>query len=398
MPNNTFSKLYTFQNSKIRLEEFMQNKLSQYKYKRNYDFGELDKNFVSGLSPAISRRIITEFEVIKEIRKHFNFREVEKYIDEICWRTYWKGFLEHYPQIWYDYLDDIDDFKSFNLSEYQNALNGRTKINCFNIWVNELKINGYLHNHTRMWFASIWIFQLELPWQLGAHFFLQNLLDADAAVNTLSWRWVAGLHTKGKSYRASPNNINKFTNSRFSITDQFKNTINSILDERSYEKKKINFSKLEQSKNITGNHGVIFHEKDLSRYDLKKEDFILIQKSHFNPYDQSKAVENFTNKSLSSFGKNLENLHNFNITYFDWDQLETINVWKNKYNIKSVSISYPCVGKLVKPIKDAQKCFNVNFRYYTHEWDRLFWPHSSKGFFKLKKYIKKNIKVLLEPN
>ena len=60
-----------------------------------------------------------------------------------------------------------------------------------------------------MWFASIWIFTLGLPWQLGADFFLRHLLDGDPAANTLGWRWVAGLHTKGKTYLASASNIRK---------------------------------------------------------------------------------------------------------------------------------------------------------------------------------------------
>ncbi|MEM8657814.1 MAG: FAD-binding domain-containing protein, partial [Pseudomonadota bacterium] len=71
------------------------------------------------------------------------------------------------------------------------------------------------HNHTRMWFASIWIFTLQLPWQLGADLFLRHLLDGDPASNTLSWRWVGGLHTVGKTYLARADNIRKFTNGRF---------------------------------------------------------------------------------------------------------------------------------------------------------------------------------------
>ena len=63
-----------------------------------------------------------------------------------------------------------------------------------------------------MWFASIWIFTLNLPWELGANFFYKNLLDADPASNTLSWRWVAGLHTEGKFYLARQENIEKFSN------------------------------------------------------------------------------------------------------------------------------------------------------------------------------------------
>ena len=386
--------IFTYQNSKIKLREFVESKLGQYKSKRNYDFGELDKNYVSGLSPAISRRIITEIEIIQEVKKQFHYKDVEKYIDEICWRTYWKGFLEHYPQIWHDYLNDIDDFKYFESKEYLNALNGKTEFNFFNTWVNELKFNGYLHNHTRMWFASIWIFELELPWQLGAHFFLQNLLDADPATNTLSWRWVAGLHTKGKFYRASLNNIVKFTNSRFPITNQFKSKVNPILDARSYQEKKIKFPNYKQSKSTSGNHGIIFHEEDLSHCNVRKNDFILIQRSHFNPYNQSKTVEDFTNKSLKSF---TELFSSYNITYFDWNHLETIKTWKNENNIKSISTSYPCIGKLKKPVTDTEKYLGIKLDYYMHDWDRLFWPHSNKGFFKLKKRIKKNIKVLLDP-
>jgi deoxyribodipyrimidine photo-lyase len=74
---------------------------------------------------------------------------------------------------------------------------------------------GYLHNHARMWFASIWIFTLRLPWELGADFFLRHLLDGDPASNTLSWRWVGGIQTPGKTYLARPDNIARYTDGRF---------------------------------------------------------------------------------------------------------------------------------------------------------------------------------------
>ena len=100
-------------------------------------------------------------------------------------------------------------------SRWEVATTSQTGIECFDAWASELVETGYLHNHARMWFASIWIFTLDLPWELGADFFLRHLLDGDPASNTLSWRWVAGLQTRGKSYLARPENIEKFTNGRF---------------------------------------------------------------------------------------------------------------------------------------------------------------------------------------
>ena len=92
---------------------------------------------------------------------------------------------------------------------------GATGIDCFDAWARELVATGYLHNHARMWFASIWIFTLRLPWELGADFFLRHLIDGDPASNTLSWRWVAGLQTAGKTYLATAENIARFTGGRF---------------------------------------------------------------------------------------------------------------------------------------------------------------------------------------
>ena len=102
----------------------------------------------------------------------------------------------------------------------EQALAGQTGLDCFDAWVCELRETGYLHNHARMWFASIWIFTFELPWRLGADFFYRHLLDGDAASNTLSWRWVAGLHTRGKPYAARADNIRKFTGQRFNVRDE----------------------------------------------------------------------------------------------------------------------------------------------------------------------------------
>ena len=184
-----------------KLDNFINSELPNYNFKRNFDLGPEDKSNVSCLSPYISHRLITEYEVAKIVLAKFPYQKVEKYIQEIFWRVYWKGWLELRPQVWSDFTEDLKALKEDD--NYKKAINGETQIKCFNDWVNELKKNNYLHNHTRMWFASTWIFNLGLPWQLGATFFFKHLYDGDAASNLLSWRWVAGLQTKGKQYPVS---------------------------------------------------------------------------------------------------------------------------------------------------------------------------------------------------
>ena len=202
-----------------QLDNFVENNLAEYSRLRNFDFGPEKRSNVSCLSPYITHGIINEKEVIQKSLSKFSFSKNEKFIQEVLWRTYWKGWLELRPNVWTDYLLELNQIKNEfqNNQDYLSAIEGKTNVDCFNEWVNELKENNYLHNHARMWFASIWIFTLELPWQLGAEFFMQHLFDGDAASNTLGWRWVAGIQTQGKHYLASEWNIKKFTNNRFCL-------------------------------------------------------------------------------------------------------------------------------------------------------------------------------------
>jgi deoxyribodipyrimidine photo-lyase len=89
-------------------------------------------------------------------------------------------------------------------------MSGQSGVACMDAMARELIETGYLHNHARMWWASFWIHVERLPWELGADFFFRHLLDADPASNTLSWRWVAGLQTPGKTYLVRLSNIQKY--------------------------------------------------------------------------------------------------------------------------------------------------------------------------------------------
>ncbi|MEM9475017.1 MAG: FAD-binding domain-containing protein [Pseudomonadota bacterium] len=185
---------------------------------RNYDLP--GHPHVSGLSPYIRHRLITETEVLETILGRYSPLTAGKFIQEVFWRTYWKGWLEMRPSVWTDYRTGVSaalnrvQTESGLRQEWEAACRGETGIAAFDHWANELVQSGYMHNHARMWFASIWIFTLRLPWELGADFFLRHLLDGDPASNTLGWRWVAGLQTRGKHYVARVSNISKYTEGR----------------------------------------------------------------------------------------------------------------------------------------------------------------------------------------
>ena len=200
------------------LSAFVPNAGRRYAETRNFDHGPGDRSNVSLLSPYLRYRLITEAEVVAAVRREHSATAAEKFLQEVLWRTYWKGWLELRPSIWDRYLNDVAALQAQPgdwRAGYAQALSGSTGIDCFDAWVRELAEYGYLHNHARMWFASIWIFTLGLPWQLGAELFYRHLYDGDPASNTLSWRWVAGLQTAGKTYLATTDNIVRYTDGRF---------------------------------------------------------------------------------------------------------------------------------------------------------------------------------------
>lgn len=192
---------------------------------RNYDRGPGGHTAVSQLSPYVRRRLITEQELVRTALDSHGLEAAETFVQEVVWRSYFKGWLERRPSIWSDYREGLDADRLLLEDDRRlrkrvdAAEGGATGLDCFDAWASELVETGYLHNHARMWFASIWIFTLGLPWRIGADFFLRHLLDGDPASNTLGWRWVAGLHTRGKAYEAKASNIAKFTNQRFTPRD-----------------------------------------------------------------------------------------------------------------------------------------------------------------------------------
>ena len=242
------------------LINFSQDELHNYTSNRNFDYGPPHHN-VSKISPYLRRRFISENEVLGIVLKDHKINNIEKFIEEIFWRTYWKGWLESHPWIY-------DEYKAYDEDQ---SIPKKTGIKCFEHWKEELLDTGYLHNHSRMWFASIWIFTLGYSWQSGANFFKKNLLDYCPASNTLGWRWVAGLQTIGKPYMARADNIKFFTNGRFYPQNELKE--NYILNNQNFTNgKPKDFIKSDGKKLIKyENLGIILNNNDLSLHLLLKE-------------------------------------------------------------------------------------------------------------------------------
>ena len=314
------------------LNNFMNKNLSYYSKDRNYDYGPDKRNNVSVLSKYVSHRILVEYDIINNALSKYPISKIDKYVQEVFWRVYWKGWLEHRPQVWDDYYNYQP--KEINTDKLNKAIEGNTGIDCFDSWVSELTNNNYLHNHTRMWFASIWIFTLKLPWQLGANFFMEHLLDGDSASNTLSWRWVAGLQTVGKHYLATSSNINKFTNGKYSA--------NGLHEYADPIKEDITYSPIDLNifKSKPSSSKLIIFDNDLS---------IKERKSVYNNYENIYLIH------ISNQSRNIklsDNVLKFkylclNDCKKNFNQADIINETNLNQiltNSEEIDVIYPCIG------------------------------------------------------
>ena len=363
------------------LDRFVERNLSDYSKLRNFDFGPDKRSNVSCLSPYITHGVLNEVEIIKKSLAKYSFNKNEKFIQEVLWRTYWKGWLELRPSVWSDYIISLNSIREKykeNIN-YLKAIEGKTNIECFDEWVKELKTHNYLHNHTRMWFASIWIFTLDLPWQLGAEFFLKHLYDGDAASNTLGWRWVAGIQTQGKHYLASEWNIKKFTNNRFQNIKLNENAPPKMAD-KTYSIIKndfINPTINEDKTLIIFENSLSFEISNLKEFKFNK--IILVVNS--NEFRQVKLSDNVIKFNSELINDQLERIESLSIN------CEIVSVDKLKEIKSDFYILYPCVGENLDFVMSNLS----NYKFIYRELDQFSWQFCNKGFFNFKTYIPKII-------
>ncbi|MEM9099947.1 MAG: FAD-binding domain-containing protein [Pseudomonadota bacterium] len=375
-----------------RLDQFVARTGRHYASHRNYDYGPDRRSNVSALSPWIRHRLITEEEVLRATLARHAPSTAEKFIQEVFWRTYFKGWLEQRPSVWTAYqagltraLETLEKDRAM-AHDYREAMAGTIGIDGFDHWARELVETGYLHNHARMWFASIWIFTLRLPWELGADFFLRHLLDGDPASNTLSWRWVAGLHTKGKTYQARVSNISKCTEGRFRPEYQLANTAEPLVETIEHPKRPIPLA----DPIPEGDFLILVTEEEGRIEDLLPRPAAarlgLLATEARSPLAIGAQAAAFAKAALSDA-----------LSQGGGDQPRAPASWAEEIiaaaenaRVQSVVTAYAPVGPVQQRLVEVQPTLakaGIKLHQIRRAYDELAWPHATKGFFALKQKI-----------
>ena len=359
------------------LDFFIENFLQNYASKRNFDLGPPHPN-VSKLSPYIKRRFLSEKEILETIFPKYSLNLVDKFVQEIFWRTYWRGWLEFHPQVYSEFEKNIKQYE----------IPKKTGIECFDHWTEELLDTGYLHNHARMWYASIWIFTLKRSWEEGAKFFSDYLIDWCPASNTLGWRWVAGLQTIGKNYIARSENIKTFTNNKFYPENQLNETSSPIHSKINLNKhiiSKIQYDEVNIKNLDKSNSGLVLTNNDLSLHKLINKNTDHFAKCLFYMKSKSKSilVNNFE-KDL--FLNVLEDIPDCEfISSFD-----KLVIWAKSKKLRNLIVPFETVGNVILNNENLQsrlKSQNINCIFFLRNWDKRAFPYAKKGFFPFKKKI-----------
>ncbi|WP_284177223.1 FAD-binding domain-containing protein [Rhabdaerophilum sp. SD176] len=382
----------------LRLRAFLPSAGRAYADRRNSDYGPDRRDNVSVLSPYLRHRLVTEAEVLEAVLDRHSPASAEKFIQEVLWRAYFKGHLETRPEIWRRYRAALAgqvaalDGKGGFRKAYEAAISGRTGIDAFDAWVSELEETGYLHNHARMWFASIWIFTLRLPWELGADFMIRHLLDGDPASNTSSWRWVGGLHTRGKTYLARPDNIAGFTGGRFSPRGLAKEAI--ALDEPPLPAARPPRAPL--SGPGTGKTGLLLTEEDLHPESLGLEgmNLMAVAGAHAvdgrSPLPVAEAVQAFTEAALTDGLDRAARYWGVEAGQLPSLTAIALGDWARRQGLSRIVTAYAPLGPVAEALAEAAPVLareGITLVELRRAYDEACWPHATRGFFALKEKI-----------
>jgi len=381
------------------LQSFLPRAGARYAARRNFDPGPGGRRNVSLLSGHIRHRLILESEVLDAVFQHHGEADASRFIEELFWRGYFKGWLEHHPSVWADYraalrgLVDTLETKVDLRDRYEVAVNAATGIGCFDAWTAELVTTGYLHNHARMCFASIWIYTLGLPWQLGADFFYRHLVDGDPASNTLSWRWVCGLHTKGKTYLARAATIAACTGGRFDPGGRLAQAAPPLKEAQIHS-----LRALPEPEAIPAGvrFGLLVTEEDCTPETLLRDCSPVAVMGGVTTSSRSpllvgrpaqefaiEAVADATERAARHFGAPAQSVRSG-----DWD--DGLVAWAHSSELDAVVTAYAPVGPVAERFASARRALadhGVALVQLRRACDSCIWPHATGGYFRMKSRI-----------
>ena len=342
----------------------------KYNNTRNYMDGA-----VSYLSPYISRGVIsTKFVFNELIERGFHAERMEKFIQELAWRDYWQ-------QVWIHKGDAINsDLKKSqepiaNLSISKGIIDANTGVDAIDKAILAFYKNGYIHNHMRMYVASLACNLAQSHWKVPAKWMYYHLLDADWASNALSWQWVAGANSQ-KKYYANQENINKyfFSNQKdtyldksygaladIDIPEALKETVDLALD-----------TPLPQNQPITIDENLPtcvynFYNLDPNwKKDESANRILLLEPSHFREYPVSaKSIDFMLNLSL--------NVDHMQIFVGEFKELTSY------HNIKEIYFKEHPLNKHYKGIEEQREWMFSTRGYYPSFFS--FWKQCKKELY-----------------
>ena len=369
-----------------RLAQFVPHAGADYAARRNLDQGPGRHDVVSRLSAALARRTVTEAEVLAPVvARHGD--AAASFVSEVFWRTYFKGWLEARPIVWQHWLGALDRIDARLgqddrlAARHLSAVRGETGIDCFDHWIGELAATGYLHNWARMQVASIWIFTLGLPWELGARHFLNHLIDADAASNTLSWRWVAGLHTRGKTYLADAARITRMTGGRFHPTGlATRALVPDAADPPPAQPPRDTVAPetgLATLVWITREDCALETERALQGLPVRA--VAVIDRDDATPADRA-ALHDATARAAAQWG----------VTACHVAGTEALAAFATECGARQVVTGRVATGPGLDPMvaaRGALRRAGIPLAEHTRAWDRHAWPHATRGFFAMREKI-----------
>lgn len=398
-----------------RLHAFLPRAGARYAAERNHDLGPESRGNVSMLSPYLRHRLLTEAEVVRAVLARHGHAAAEKFVQEVLWRTYWKGWLELRPEAWRRYRAELLRERAATAANagraqaLAQAERGATGIAGFDAWARELVDTGYLHNHARMWFASIWIFTLRLPWTLGADFFARHLLDADAASNTLGWRWVAGLQTPGKTYAASADNIARYSGGRF--RPQGLASVCEALTEPALPRAQAlpQRAALDPATPFL----LLVHGEDLDPHSLLPEGasarHVLIAEgfgragsevsSAGSAWPWGEKAQAFVRGACIDLEARLvaEGQAVTRLSGLDPETLATIAADVGAACVATAEAPVGPVADALDAVEPALRARGLRLQRLRRDWDSRFWPRASRGFFAFREHIADELRALGMP-